>query len=231
MKHFGTRQYLLGAIAIAGLSAAACGGSSTHSDVTPVGSASTVSAPPATPSTSTTADSTSGSPAVSVSTTAVSDSSASTPITTSSPASTNPTVVVRACTSDQVTTTYTPVDRGAGQAYLSLLFTNSSQAACTLQGYPGAAGLNSSGHQIAQAVRTPNGVPTPPPTVLLQPNTVASATIHATDVGQQPGDCAEFASLLVTPPNTTRSVPVTEAMPSCDFEVHPVVAGSKGSNP
>lgn len=211
----GTRYYLLAAIAFAGLGAAGCGRSQGTPTASSPAPATTIVAPSVTPTTTVT----------STPTGSVSVTSSSSP---TSAAVTTPDAV-RACTSDQITTTYGPVDHGAGNAYLVLLFTNTSQMSCTLQGFPGAAGLDSSGHQKAQAVRVLGGLPKPPPTVLLQPNTVASATIHGASVGNGDQQCPAFASLLVTPPNTTRSVPVTEALASCSFEVYPVVPGSSGS--
>jgi hypothetical protein len=239
MKHPSTRHYLLGAMAIASVATTACGHTTATSVVTsPPAGATTIEAPsvpPSEDSSSLSLDSgsaaatgqnpTPGSASTTITTVTSTASTGSSPSTPSQASG-----AVRACTSDQIVTDYTPADHGAGQTYIVLRFTNSSQLSCTLQGYPGAAGLNSSGHQLAQAVRTTNGLPTPPPTVLLGPHTVASATIHGSDIGSGSAACPDFASLLVTPPNTTRSVPVTEALASCSFQVYPVVAGTQGSN-
>jgi hypothetical protein len=236
MKHPRTRHCLLGAIAIASLATTACGHPTAAKTTSPPAGATTIeapSAPPSEDSSSMPPDSGSAASAVSpTSDTITSANTAQTPTSGTARGTLTPSLasVVRACTSDQIRTDYTPADHGAGQVYIVLRFTNTSQLSCTLQGYPGAAGLNSSGHQLAQAARTPTELTTLPPTVLLRPNTVASATIHGSDVGSGSTACPEFASLLVTPPNTTRSVPITEALASCSFQVYPVVPGIAGSN-
>ncbi|MBV9593048.1 MAG: DUF4232 domain-containing protein [Actinobacteria bacterium] len=122
----------------------------------------------------------------------------------------------------------------AGHQGLVLLFTNQSQTACILSGYPGAAGLNASGAQLAQAARTPAGMIggcscTTPPALTVAPGTTVSAVVEATDVG--PNACTPFAALLVTPPNTTASTRLAASLPSCGFEVHPVVTGKTGGGP
>lgn len=124
-----------------------------------------------------------------------------------------------------------PGGSAAGHTGVLLTFTNHSTATCTLFGYPGVAGVNSSGSQIAQATRTLNGYLagcrcTTPQTVTLAPGAVASATTEG-NVGS--GQCDQFTALLVTPPNTATSTRIDMVPHSCGFTVHPVVAGSTGS--
>jgi hypothetical protein len=117
-----------------------------------------------------------------------------------------------------------------------LLFKNTSTP-CTMTGYPGVAGLNSSGQQVVQAMRTLNGfmggVPTgdSPPIVTLTPGQVASAIVEGTDVpiGTEV-TCPSYPALLVTPPNTRQSVTLNTGLPGCSaIEVHPVVMGTSGT--
>lgn len=125
-----------------------------------------------------------------------------------------------------------------GHSSVVVLFTNTGQASCTLTGYPGVAGLNSAGAQVTQARRTPSGymgglssATSTPPVVTLDPNQTASAIVEGTDVpsGSQT-TCPTLAGLLVTAPNTTRSVRLPAAPGDCSgLQVHPVVSGDSGS--
>lgn len=123
----------------------------------------------------------------------------------------------------------------AGHIGVVLVFKNTSTATCTLVGYPGVAGLDSAGQQVVQATRTPSGFMggisgSTPPTVTLAPGASASALIESTDVptGNETS-CPTYASLLVTPPNTTQSVTIAQSLPGCSgLQVHPVVAGTSG---
>src|SRR3989442_952190 len=48
-------------------------------------------------------------------------------------------------------------DAGSGHRGVVLVFTNTGAQPCRLFGYPGVAGLDAGGAQVAQARRTPNG--------------------------------------------------------------------------
>lgn len=114
-----------------------------------------------------------------------------------------------------------------------LVFRNTSEHACTLYGYPGVAGLNKAGEQVAQAKRTTSGYlggDYTVQTVKVRPGKRASALVEATSVPS--GDatsCPTYAALLVTPANTTKSVKVDVSLPGCGgLEVHPTVKGASG---
>lgn len=127
---------------------------------------------------------------------------------------------------------------GLGHVALPLLFTNDGTATCTLSGYPGVAALDSSGAQVAQAQRTPQGYlgglegysGGPLPVVSLAPGQTASAMVEGTDnPAGTATSCVTYAALLVTAPDTTTSVRVDSALPGCSaLEVHPVVEGTSG---
>jgi hypothetical protein len=124
-----------------------------------------------------------------------------------------------------------PGGGAAGHVGVVLLFTNTSSATCSMTGYPGVDGLDSSGHKLASATRTLNGMIgfcgcTKPPVVTLTPGTVVSAVTEGASDGS--GPCTAYPSLLVTPPNTTKSTSITLAPYSCNFTVHPVVPGQAG---
>lgn len=109
-----------------------------------------------------------------------------------------------------------------------MIFTNTGASACALYGYPGVAGLDAAGHQLVQASRESGFALT---TVVLPPGGTASALVHAGDVPVGPATTcpADYAGLLVTPPNLTHSTRVSVTLPSCDgLTVRPVVAGSTG---
>jgi hypothetical protein len=142
------------------------------------------------------------------------------------------------CTGDQLATRLGRSGAGLGHVAQVVVFTNVSTSSCTLYGYPGIAGIDAAGRQVVQATRTPSGylgglwsTPSGPlPTVALAPGQIASALVEGVDnqVGSMP--CVQLRSLLVTAPNTTRSVELPGAPPDCDgLEVHPVVPGASGT--
>jgi hypothetical protein len=107
-----------------------------------------------------------------------------------------------------------------------LVFTNTATAPCTIGGFPGVAGTNASGAQIAQAARSGSSKGT----VTLAPGASASSLVTGVDVPSgTETTCPTFAGLLVTPPNDTSSVPVALQLPGCaGFSVTAVVPGTSG---
>lgn len=159
------------------------------------------------------------------------------PTSTSTQSSTGP--PTPPCAFNQVAVTSGPGSGATGHISAVVIFRNSSTTACFLRGYPGVAGLDSSGQQVTQAVRTlngfmggvPNGSTTP--TVVLATGQSASSTVEGTDVptGSETS-CRQFPALLVTPPNTRQSVSVKASLPGCSpIQVHPVVPGTSGAIP
>jgi hypothetical protein len=145
---------------------------------------------------------------------------------------------IGACRDGQISVSDGGGGAGAGHEDQVILFTNTSQTACTLSGYPGVAGLDAQGNQVVQAERTPSGYlgglesgTTTPPIVSLPPGQAASATVEGTDVPVGSAtSCPSYPALLVTPPNLTLSVRVTPGLPGCSqIQIHPVVPGSSGS--
>ena len=104
-------------------------------------------------------------------------------------------------------------------------------------GFPGVAGLDSSGKQVVQATRTLNGYFKALrdgqgwPVVVLTKTEPGSAFVEGTDVPTgNATSCPTYPKLLVTPPNTTQSVTIDMSMPGCSpVQVHPVVPGKTGS--
>jgi hypothetical protein len=161
-----------------------------------------------------------------------------TPTTTTTIASSAP-----SCVNGQVSVSAGSVVAGLGHVAVPFVFTNQSQATCTLSGYPGVAGLNEMGNQVVQAERTLGGYMGPfltspnLPVVPLAPGQSASALIESTDnpIGTAT-TCPAYPSFLVTPPNLTVSVrqPIPNfgsdpGIPGCSqIDVHPVVPGDTG---
>jgi Protein of unknown function (DUF4232) len=141
------------------------------------------------------------------------------------------------CTNEQLTTRAGRSGVAMGNVGQTFVFTNVSTSACTLYGYPGVAGLDGVGRQIVQATRTPNGYigglsssDAPAPIVALAPGQAASALVEGDDnqFGSMP--CVQLSGLLVTAPNTTRSVDLPGAFSDCDgLQIHPVVPGTSGT--
>jgi hypothetical protein len=118
----------------------------------------------------------------------------------------------------------------AGSITVPVLFKNLSQRTCTLQGYPGVAGLNAAGQQVTQAVRTPFTHVGPPSAISLAPGQTASAAVQGSDVPVGTATtCTSYPALLVTPPGETHSQRVAVMLPGCSgLKVGPVVAGTMG---
>ena len=142
-----------------------------------------------------------------------------------------------ACMFSQLAVTSGSPGVGLGHVGVVLLFKNTGTEACSLFGYPGVAGLNAEGVQVTQAERTLNGylggAGQIASEVVIAPGESASAIVEGTDnpVGNATS-CPTYSRLLVTPPNTTRSVTIDISLPGCSgLQVHPVVTGTTGSVP
>lgn len=188
--------------------------------------------PPSTATTSTTAAPTTTAPAT----------TAPAPTAAPVPSTTPPATVAHgsACQIGQLAVSDVEGGAGLGHSAVIVHFENTSHASCSLQGYPGVAGLDGAGHQVVQAQRTPSGymggLMTPggaPPVVTLAPGRTASAKVEGTD--NPPGtatSCPQLAGLLVTPPDTFTSVRVPAAPSDCSgLQVHPIVPGDTGNLP
>lgn len=208
------------ALVATGLLTAACGGVGVNSG--PGTNSSNGSGGPSSSAGATSgASSAAGSPAASTST-----GKTTAPATPGPPAP--------ACDGDDLLVSSKPLSSAAGHEGVIILITNNGDADCSLIGYPGADGLDDTQHSIGSAKRTLDGMLggcncAKPVSVTIAPDQVASAVVEANIGG--PGSCDAFGGLLVTPPNTSTSTPLSVKLPSCGFEVHPVVAGTTGGSP
>ena len=149
------------------------------------------------------------------------------------------------CKNGQIAVSVRDAGAAAGSTGQVIGFVNVSKVACTLTGYPGVAGLDAQGRQVIQAQRQLMGMlgglanlATTPPTLTLRPGQSASAMVEGTDnpVGTATS-CTYYPSLLVTPPDLTRSMKVTQTLPGSSIpgfpgcsgiRVDPVVPGITG---
>jgi hypothetical protein len=152
-------------------------------------------------------------------------------------------VSTAACRNGQISVSVASGGAGLGHEAEILLFSNTGPSTCTLNGYPGVAGLSAQGAQVVQAQREPSGYlgglqqGAAPPLVVLAPGQTASAMVEGTDVPVGSTSCTSFPALLVTPPGFTTSTKVSVVgyggngggFPGCSrIEVHPVVPGKTG---
>ena len=209
-------------VAIAAVTVAACSSSS--------GGGGTTTAPPATAVTTTTV------PPAAPTSVAASSPSASASTSSAAGSGSGGSAGPTACRESQLRAQIDPRPVGGATANdkaVIVQFVNTSSTSCTMHGYPGAAILDASGHQLVQATRTLRGkvlgLPTSVstlPTVTLEPGAVASAGIEGVN-NQKPGTAqagcdVRYPRILVTPPNTTIAVPFTVTWPACyTFTVHP----------
>ena len=201
-----SRSLRLAGMAAAGVAVAAAAGCTSSS-----GSSTAASAPTA---------SSSSAPAASSATSAASGSSASPASPAGSPhAVTSPTPsgagsasggaagLAGCATGDLKVTTGNP-EGAAGSTYLSIRFTNTSSASCTLYGYPGVS--LAAGSPTAQVgAAADRQVTAPASVVTLEPGRTGSALLRIVQALNYPtATCSPTATayLRIYPPNETQSV-------------------------
>lgn len=107
------------------------------------------------------------------------------------------------------------------------VFTNISNTACTLSGFPAVVGIDSHGDPVARAVDSVNGLLgacgcSGPPVVVLRPGEIGTSIVEGIDLPG--GSCGPFADGIgVTPPHTTQYTFIKAAPYSCGFTVSPIV--------
>jgi hypothetical protein len=140
---------------------------------------------------------------------------------------------VRACSNAETAVSARSGGVAMGHVGSIIVFTNVSDHQCTLHGYPGVAGTDSTGRPLTQARRTLRGYLGGSPTeatVHIAPGGRASALVEGTDVPSGTATrCPVYPHLLVTAPDQTRSHELAGGMTGCSpLQVHPVVAGVTG---
>ena len=220
-----SRKFALVALSAAVLGAtAACTGSSSGSTNAGTGGTSSASSTSTAQATST---STAQAGGTQTSTAASTSTSHTQPAAAGGPSS---------CTGSQLKTALGRGGAATGHDVVSVVFTNTSDQTCTLQGYPGTAVMNGS-TVVLNATRTLNGFAgderqlTSAPLVTLAPGAVASANIEWVVDNGEPCAPNGTGTLDATPPNTQQTTdlkPMTVGTQGicAGFEVHPVVAGT-----
>jgi hypothetical protein len=140
-----------------------------------------------------------------------------------------------ACRRPEMEVTEGGTDAGSGHRSLTLIFTNVGTRACRVSGYPGVAGLDAGGTQVAQAQRTPKGylgglIAGSPPVLTLAPGASVAALVEALAFNVSDGSaCKAFGGLLVTVPDDTVTTRLPWNSDGCSaLEVHPIVLGTTG---
>ncbi|MHA6764125.1 DUF4232 domain-containing protein [Streptacidiphilus sp. PAMC 29251] len=134
-----------------------------------------------------------------------------------------------ACIGSHLAVTAGQTGAAAGHVGARVVFKNTSNAACTLYGFPGVAGLDANGKQLVQAKRVTSSFlgTAKEAFVTLAPGGFASALIGGVDIPSgNATSCPNYPALLVTPPGTRASSKVALQMPGCPtLVVYPIVAG------
>ena len=146
-----------------------------------------------------------------------------------------------ACTNGQLKVGIKSAGVASGNEGDILVFTNTSDKACTVDGYPGAAVTDQPGQVVLNATRELSGFmsegqyPAPHP-ITLAPGAAAATLLEwidnplhgGTPVGANcPG--MDGGKLLITPPNTTRSTAFPAPMICIGyFVVYPLIPGTSG---
>ena len=137
-----------------------------------------------------------------------------------SPAST-PNAGVPACQTSRLVVWMNQGNGAAGTVFYTLMFTNLSGHACTLDGRPGVSAVSLSGHQIGSPANW--GPPAAHP-VRLANGATAYAVLQYSDVvtsnsGPRPCDPVMAAGLRVYPPDQTASKIVPIPLKACTSSV------------
>lgn len=154
--------------------------------------------------------------------------------TPSVPASPTENVTAAECTTSQLQVNAGRGGGAAGTFYQSLVFTNTSGAACSLRGYPGASFVDSSGQQL--------GYPAERDTteharrVVLASGAKAHALLGTPEaVNFSKSDCApqKASGVRVYPPDQTASIVVKLSMTVCTTKngrslIQPIRPGTRG---
>lgn len=141
------------------------------------------------------------------------------------------------CRTDGLDVTRGRTGGAAGSVILTLVFTNTSAAPCTLTGHPGVSYVGEDGATQVGAAAVGTGQQSGP--VVLAPGAAASAQVRAAQVGNYPEqECrpTPVAGLRVYPPDNTASVVLPYSGTGCaaespgitQLDVHPVVPGTDG---
>lgn len=125
-----------------------------------------------------------------------------------------------ACGNDDLTVAAGPVAEADTVRRVDVTFTNSSQQACVLVGYPGADLVTAAGGVLVHVARRPHNSA---PHLELQPGEKATADVQSSAIDSATGTgCGRIGTLVVTAPNTTTSHLLAVNLPICDATISAV---------
>ncbi|MCX5401238.1 DUF4232 domain-containing protein [Streptomyces sp. NBC_00102] len=111
---------------------------------------------------------------------------------------------VRRCAAETLTMSLSPADAGAGQVYYRLTFTNTSEEACALKGYPGVSLIRRDGSAVGVPATHEGSAGT---STALGPGKTAGVTLHTNNRGVSDSSCWGRPDYLkVYPPGSTRAL-------------------------
>lgn len=120
------------------------------------------------------------------------------------------------CTAASLTGSLKDPEAAAGQVYLKLVLTNTSTAACILDGYPGVSMIMAGtteplGEPAVRDAEAPSAGP-----ITLAPGNAAAARMHYTQAGNYQ-ECQQVPaqSILVYPPSATDSLEIPHPLTAC----------------
>lgn len=130
---------------------------------------------------------------------------ATTPLVTS-PAETSPPALLAPCEMSALAVTTGFSDGAMGTMHTAIVFTNTGDVACTLDGHPGVSFVDSAGNQIGpSAERTPGSTPT----IAVAPGEPAHATFASHNAGfYDEAECRPVPAsrMKVYPPDQTTAI-------------------------
>ena len=203
------RLAALALIPLAGMVALGCGSSVSSTTPTTTAPSTTTHAPPTTDGPTTSAP------------------------TTTTTAPTTTVATGRPCTSGQLSVTTGSPQGAAGTEILPLVFTNTSSALCTLQGFPGVSAVVADGVQLGLPARRDTSSATP--LVALEPGQTTQAVFTYGNPSAICADPTAALGLRVYPPDQTAALFVpTTGVAQCagsvnaDLNIYPI-GGSPGA--
>ena len=141
------------------------------------------------------------------------------------------TTVPGPCGNRAIWESHTQVDGAMGHGVVVLLFKNTSNASCTLVGYPGLDAIGRRGNVLAHAARTRSGMTGPGVvrTIVIRPGRYRVGRSGMDEL--QSAQRRELRLLDVDrdhAAHTTATVKFRLSVSICDLQIHPVVAGTSG---
>ncbi len=130
------------------------------------------------------------------------------------------------CGNGSLAVTRTQVQRGTSRSWLRLVYRNTTEQTCTVDGYPGLDAVSSTGRVLAHATRTQSSYAGGGrlARVTVAGGGYASAGVEWRNAGGSSCRSASHVETIVA--GTSRAHRLTVAVSACRLQVHPTVAGT-----